>query len=477
MLQGNPMEEKYRVIFKGEIAPAADPLEVRKNLAALYRVDIKEIERFFSGKRFVLKENIDLEAARKYTAQFEAKTGARCAVIKMESPVKDTPPPQKDAAADSEASPPAREKTSTGYETRYRLMFKGELIIDKDINEVKTNLSILYKVKPERIEGFFTGKPVTIVEPTDFWTVTAYLNRFKECGAVGYLEAVEPAGSVKYSETSQGSQHDPAQQKQAPIPSAEPEAKPAPGPAPEEPESGEREIKLLAGSLYDLLTSTYSQVKLEYKIEKKHKELQKNETTLGCLILTIILAAIAMVIFTPMRWYWALVGTIVMIIILSLFSKPWDTRHAEAFLKRLEGEKQKDYPLFAATLKKWVNDLPADDRSRVFFLEAVNKILAEIPAQETTYEKYSRIISPVESAIQEEEVWGKKAEKKSGREIVLCPRCGSNWVSTGQKGFSWGKGVATTLFLGPLAGAVAGSMGEGKEVYVCERCGKKWPRR
>jgi len=65
------MEEKYRVVFKGEIAPNADPSEVRRKLAALYKTDIKEAERFFSGKRFILKENIDLQTARQYSAQFD----------------------------------------------------------------------------------------------------------------------------------------------------------------------------------------------------------------------------------------------------------------------------------------------------------------------------------------------------------------------------------------------------------------------
>jgi hypothetical protein len=185
------MEEKYRVVFKGEIAPKADPAEVRRNLAAMYNVDLKEIERFFSGKRFVLKENADLEAARWYSAEFEEKTGARCAIVKMEKAEKTPPPPQNNTAAAHQKSAPAQENKPAGYETRYRLMFNGELVVERDINEVKTNLSLFYKVKPDRIESLFIGTPVTIKEPTDFWTAAAYYNRFKECGIVCYLEPVD----------------------------------------------------------------------------------------------------------------------------------------------------------------------------------------------------------------------------------------------------------------------------------------------
>jgi hypothetical protein len=86
----------------------------------------------------------------------------------------------------------------TPYELRYRLFFKGETLAGKDINEVKTNLSMFYKVKPDQLAGLFTGKPVTVTpESTDFWTAATYLNRFNECGAVSYLEPVEAPESVK----------------------------------------------------------------------------------------------------------------------------------------------------------------------------------------------------------------------------------------------------------------------------------------
>jgi hypothetical protein len=56
---------------------------------------------------------------------------------------------------------------------------------------------MFYKVKPDKLAGLFTGNPVTVTpEPTDFWTAAAYLNRFKECGAVSYLEAVESPEAV-----------------------------------------------------------------------------------------------------------------------------------------------------------------------------------------------------------------------------------------------------------------------------------------
>jgi len=197
-------EQKYRIIFKGEILPNANLEEVKQKLAAFYKVDIKEIDSLFSGKNFVLKENVDLDAAQNYMYQLE-QAGALCQLVKMETESKKPPVATGTPAKTPETTPAEKEieiekplPEQTQYELRYQLLFKGETIHGKDINEVKTNLSMFYKVKPDKLAGLFTGKPITVTpEPTDFWTAATYLNRFNECGAVSYLELVESPETVK----------------------------------------------------------------------------------------------------------------------------------------------------------------------------------------------------------------------------------------------------------------------------------------
>ena len=196
-------EQRYRIIFKGEILPNANLEEVKQKLAAFYKVDVKEIDSLFSGKNFVLKENVDLDAAQNYMYQLE-QAGALCELVEMEAESKKPP-----AAATPEKTPgttPAEKEIEiekplpgqTQYELRYQMLFKGETIHGKDINEVKTNLSMFYKVKPDKLAGLFTGKPITVTpEPTDFWTAATYLNRFNECGAVSYLDLVESPETVE----------------------------------------------------------------------------------------------------------------------------------------------------------------------------------------------------------------------------------------------------------------------------------------
>jgi hypothetical protein len=196
-------KKKYRIIFKGEILPNANLEEVKQKLAAFYKVDIKEIESLFSGKNFVLKENVNLDAAQDYMYQLE-QAGALCQLVEMETESKKGPiatattnkTPQTTAAEkEIEIKKPVQEQVQD--ELRYQLLFKGETLHGKDINEVKTNLSMFYKVKPAKLAGLFTGKPVAVTpEPTDFWTAAAYFNRFKECGAVSYLEPVESPETV-----------------------------------------------------------------------------------------------------------------------------------------------------------------------------------------------------------------------------------------------------------------------------------------
>lgn len=210
-------EQKFRITFKGEILPNANLDEVKQKLAAFFKADIKEIESLFTGKNFVLKENVNLDAAQNYMYQLE-QFGALCELVEMETESKKTPkattttdktpqpPADKKEITDKKLQTPAVEKEikiekqvqeQTQDELRYQLLFKGETLNGKDINEVKTNLSMFYKVKPDKLAGLFTGKPVTVTpKPTDFWTAAAYLNRFKECGAVSYLEPVESPETV-----------------------------------------------------------------------------------------------------------------------------------------------------------------------------------------------------------------------------------------------------------------------------------------
>jgi tetratricopeptide (TPR) repeat protein len=93
-------EQRYRLVFAGEVAPGQDVEAVKDNLAARLKLDSGQVARLFSGKRRVIRKDVDQRTAHKYESAF-LKAGA---VLKIESQSGariDTPtrPTDKSAAA------------------------------------------------------------------------------------------------------------------------------------------------------------------------------------------------------------------------------------------------------------------------------------------------------------------------------------------------------------------------------------------
>lgn len=72
----------YEIIFKGEVLPGAQVEVVRDNLARLFQADEQRLALLFSGRRWVLKSNLDSAEAQKYCATLE-RAGARISLAPM----------------------------------------------------------------------------------------------------------------------------------------------------------------------------------------------------------------------------------------------------------------------------------------------------------------------------------------------------------------------------------------------------------
>lgn len=72
----------YEIVFSGESLPGASPDQVKNNLARLFQADAQRIELLFSGRRLVLKSNLDAAAAEKYRVTLE-RAGALVTVVEM----------------------------------------------------------------------------------------------------------------------------------------------------------------------------------------------------------------------------------------------------------------------------------------------------------------------------------------------------------------------------------------------------------
>lgn len=95
------MSNLLEVAFAGELVPGADAAQVRANLARLFQADPQRIAALFSGRRIVIKSNLDAESAEKYRLTLE-RAGARIEV----SPVGQALPVAPAAAAAPAAAPP-----------------------------------------------------------------------------------------------------------------------------------------------------------------------------------------------------------------------------------------------------------------------------------------------------------------------------------------------------------------------------------
>ncbi|MFV3305451.1 hypothetical protein ACNFBT_09225 [Pseudomonas sp. NY15181] len=101
---------RYEIAFSGRIVPGVQLDSVKANLARLFQADAQRIELLFSGRRMVIKNNLDAEAAEKYRSVIE-RAGAIVEVVDMDAPIEEielAPPPSADPQQPAATAPPGR---------------------------------------------------------------------------------------------------------------------------------------------------------------------------------------------------------------------------------------------------------------------------------------------------------------------------------------------------------------------------------
>lgn len=77
--QANKAMAEYQVVFEGKLTGERPLEEVKRNLAALFKMKAEQVDALFSGKPVIIKRDIDQATALKYQAAFK-KAGAVCTV-------------------------------------------------------------------------------------------------------------------------------------------------------------------------------------------------------------------------------------------------------------------------------------------------------------------------------------------------------------------------------------------------------------
>ncbi len=73
-------EQKYRLVFAGEVSPGQEVEAVKDNLAARLKLNSRQVARLFSGQMTMIRKDVDRRTAQKYESAF-LKAGA---VLKIE---------------------------------------------------------------------------------------------------------------------------------------------------------------------------------------------------------------------------------------------------------------------------------------------------------------------------------------------------------------------------------------------------------
>jgi hypothetical protein len=104
----------FEVAFAGQISDGANLEEVKARIAKMFNADDAKLAQLFSGKRVVIKKNIDQATATKYKTALN-RAGAECEVSSMGGEPAATTP----AAAPEPAQAPASAAAAVQIETSY----------------------------------------------------------------------------------------------------------------------------------------------------------------------------------------------------------------------------------------------------------------------------------------------------------------------------------------------------------------------
>ena len=93
----------YHIAFDGKLTGDIELAIVKKNLAALFKMNATQVEALFTGKPVVVKRDVDEATAKKYAAVFK-KAGAVCSVVNAEAQQRAATPPKSPAPAPAGAA-------------------------------------------------------------------------------------------------------------------------------------------------------------------------------------------------------------------------------------------------------------------------------------------------------------------------------------------------------------------------------------
>jgi len=111
------MDEKYRLVFRGEILEGHHKALVKRRLKELIQADESRMEKLFSGSSVVIRQDVDRKTAARYQAQFK-QAGGRLRIIAEEG---------QNLSRQHETAEPSPARNSVGHAAGDDVSFTVEL--------------------------------------------------------------------------------------------------------------------------------------------------------------------------------------------------------------------------------------------------------------------------------------------------------------------------------------------------------------
>jgi hypothetical protein len=111
---------RYEIAFSAQLVPGAQLELVKTNLGKLFQADEQRLALLFSGRRIVIKSNLDAAGAEKYRSTLE-RAGAVVDVVDMDEQIEEIELTSVPTAATPPVAVPAAVRSSTSNSVAGRL--------------------------------------------------------------------------------------------------------------------------------------------------------------------------------------------------------------------------------------------------------------------------------------------------------------------------------------------------------------------
>ena len=111
-------DQLFEVAFSGQISDGANPDEVKARVGKIFNADDAKLAQLFSGKRIVIKKNIDRATANKYQTALN-RAGAVCEIVQMgggETAAPATAPEATSATKPAATTAPVSQEYESSYD-------------------------------------------------------------------------------------------------------------------------------------------------------------------------------------------------------------------------------------------------------------------------------------------------------------------------------------------------------------------------